>query len=739
MPALSSPFVVALDSQRKVAGLLREAGRLDRTQSDPVVAGRNALGVVAPLAIGAMAGNASLGLAATIGALQTGFADRPGPYRLRMVRMLATAFAAAVTSALAVLASRSDAASVWLLLGLGFVAGLLLAGGPSATQVGIAGVAAALIIGHIHQPASGAIHVSLLIFAGGVGQALLAIAAWPLRRHRPERAALAGLYRELGAAARVQRGSEAGPPAGTTLTAVRQTLYGIGHDHGPSVEAYRVLLDEAERIRREIVVVTAIAQRLRNEDRLDLAAAVGRALTAAGGMLDELAAALLHARPVRPHVVTDERAAMRTAMNSLDANGRAGELTRQAALARLRALSGQLRAALESTEAGAVEGRDSSVGAREAGARGAVLRDTVVVLRANLDLRSAVLRHALRLAVLVAGSDLVIRLADIDRGYWVPLTLLVVLRPDFATTLQRSVMRVLGTIVGLLVATALVHWVPGGDWWQVALIALFAFGMRFAGPGNVALSAVCLSALVVVLLEISGVPARSTVQDRAFATLVGGALAVAAVLALPTWERRFVPARLAELVDAYRRYLSAVADPASKRGTLQRVRAACRLGRSNAQASVDRARSEPVRGQRQVELGRAVLAHSHRFIHAMLAVDAVRVEVRDAGGFDDLRAFLGVAGAALDAASSALTANEPPGAPPKLRAAQEAFATRLLAEPERAGGIANATTLAEASDRIANSLDTLLSELHRQLPVPTAVVRPSPADEPEQGGRRREV
>jgi hypothetical protein len=290
-------------------------------------------------------------------------------------------------------------------------------------------------------------------------------------------------------------------------------------------------------------------------------------------------------------------------------------------------------------------------------------------------------------------------------------------------------MRVLGTIAGLLLATALVHWVPGGDWWRVALIAVFAFGMRFAGPGNVALSAVCLSGLVVLLLEINGVTARSTVENRAFATLAGGALAVSAVLALPTWERRFVPARLADLVDAYRRYVGALADPAADRGAVQRIRIACRLARTNAQASVDRARAEPVQGQQQVELGRAVLAHTHRFISAALSVDAVRVAARDAGGFGEVQEFLAAAGAALQTAAAALRADEPPAAGATLRAAQEELAARLLADPALVGGIENATTLAEAGDRIANSLDTLLAELHRQLPLGrTDVVRPQAGD-----------
>jgi uncharacterized membrane protein YccC len=700
-----------------VVGLLREAARLDRTQSDPVVSGRNALGVAAPLAIGALAGDVSIGLPSTIGALQAAFADRPGPYRLRMFRMLATAVAAAVTSGLAVAASGNDAVSVLLLLGLAFAAGLLLAGGPSATQVGVAAVAAALIIGHTPEPGSVAIHVALLVLAGGAGQTALAIAAWPLRRHRPERQALARLYRELADAARAQVGSAAGPPVGDTLTAVRQTLYGLGSDHGPSVEAYRVLLDEAERLRRETVVLIGFAERLAAVSDEPSADDVRLALQAASDVLSGLADALDSGRLMPPDAFAAAMATVQAALDRLAARADdAAQLSRQAAIGRLGALAGQLRAVITTATTGVTEGRsaeDAAATRRPA----ELLRDPIAVLRANLTWRSAIFRHALRLCSLVAGSDLAVRLAGFDRGYWLPLTVLVVLRPEFATTFQRSVMRVLGTVVGLLAVTALVHWVPGGGWWQIVLVAVLAFGMRFSGPGNLGLTAACLAGLVVVLLEIRGVPAHTTVESRTLATLGGGVLAVLAAVALPAWERRFVPTRLADLLDAYARYTAAVADLHTARGALQRARAACRLARSNAQASVDRARSEPVRGAAQVELGRAVLAHTHRFIHAMLAVDALRVPVRDGGGADEWAAFLGAVESALDAAREAIIGNARPDQPSRLRAGHGALAAAVRARPHAVGGAESATALLDATDRITNSVDTLLDELRRQLPL----------------------
>ena len=234
-----------------------------------------------------------------------------------------------------------------------------------------------------------------------------------------------------------------------------------------------------------------------------------------------------------------------------------------------------MRAAVETARTGASEGGSGEQPDIDGVQR---LRDPIAVVRANLSPDSAVLRHAVRLGLLVSASDLVVRLAGIDRGYWVPLTVLVVLRPTFTTTFERASMRVIGTIVGLLLATGLLHWVPGGDWYHVALIALFFFAMRLAGPDNLGPSAIALSALVVVLLSIAGIPPHSTLVQRGLATLVGGALALVAALLSPVWERQLLPDRLGDLLRAYREYLDAVLDPASTPQRLQKARAACPAG-----------------------------------------------------------------------------------------------------------------------------------------------------------------
>ncbi|MDT4933538.1 MAG: hypothetical protein QOK11_1430, partial [Pseudonocardiales bacterium] len=344
----------------------------------------------------------------------------------------------------------------------------------------------------------------------------------------------------------------------------------------------------------------------------------------------------------------------------------------------------------------------------------------MAILRANLTPDSAVLRHAVRVAVLVSASDLIVRMAGVGRGYWIPLTILVVLRPDFASTFQRAAMRVVGTIAGLVLATALVHWVPGGEWYSIALVGLFFFGMRLAGPGNIALLSLCLSALVVILLSLAGISPHSSVVPRGVDTLLGGALALVAILLWPVWERERLPARLGDLLAAYRNYTLEVADLSYDPVRLQRARAACRLARTNAQASVDRARSEPVAGQAEVDLGEAVLVHTHRFVHAMLTIDALRPALREAGGLPELDVLMRVAAEVLESCETAVRTGVAPRQSGRLREAQRALAEALTKEPQRAGSAETAAALIDATDRVANSLDTLVNELRRQLAGSTA-------------------
>lgn len=689
---------------RSLRQLYADAAHLDLSQSDPVVSGRNALGLAGPLALASALGFPAAGVGMSIGALQAGFADRPGPYRLRVVRMLGTAAIGGVTAGLAAALGHNVTASVVLLAILGFGAGMLLSAGPSATQVGIAATACALVLGHIPQAPKAACYTGLLVLLGGAVQACLAVAAWPLRRHRPERQVLAELYQQLAGLAANPIDTATSPPLGPAIEAASAVLRGAGHDHGPSVEAYRVLLDEAVRARQDILVLSGYAGRLAQSDP-DRSELIRAELAAAASVLDQISRALASGSPV-------DRAAVDRAPICQHQGELGDTMTGRAAASRLRSLAGQLRAMVETARTGAGEGRTNEDEGRPAGSPR--LRDPLAVLRANLNPNSPAARHAVRLAILLPATDLAIRALGVQRSYWVALTILVVLRPDFAATFQRSLMRVLGTVIGLLLASAITHYVlhdslPG----MIVLLGLSFFGMRMAGPANMGLSSVFLAGIVVVLLSLSGVPAHTTVVVRLIDTVIGGVIALLAVLLWPSWERGQLPARLAELLTAYQRYLRVMVAPDSTAAERGSARSQARLARSAAEASLDRARAEPVSSQGAVELGDALLAHSHRLVHALTALDATRQAREIYAKVPEFRRLVDAALDQLGLLAQAIPLNQDAlSGEGRIREVRLREGQNELIEALPGAGLADedlAAAVVEATDRLVNSLDSLVA------------------------------
>jgi uncharacterized membrane protein YccC len=312
--------------------------------------------------------------------------------------------------------------------------------------------------------------------------------------------------------------------------------------------------------------------------------------------------------------------------------------------------------------------------------------------------------------VLVPAADFAIRAVGVQRGYWVALTILVVLRPDFAATFQRSLMRVLGTVVGLLLASALVHYLLGDSApAMIALLTVAFFGMRLAGPSNMGLSSMFLAALVVMLLSLAGQPAHSTVLVRLVDTVLGGAVALVAVLLWPSWERGQLPDRLAGLVGAYRNYLRSMVDPQTTAAERAAARGSARLARSAAEASLDRTRVEPVSSQGAVELADALMAHSHRLVHALTALDATGRAREIYAKVPEFRLLVDAVSDTLGSVQQAITFGWRQVRDLRLRALQSDLADALAGWPDEV-----VAAVLEATDRLVNSLNSMAAALGNQ-------------------------
>ena len=172
----------------------------------------------------------------------------------------------------------------------------------------------------------------------------------------------------------------------------------------------------------------------------------------------------------------------------------------------------------------------------------------------------ALVRYIARLAVLEVAAVAVFKLLDLTHGYWLPLTVLVVLQPDYGSTRLRAAQRVIGTLAGSLLASGLL-WLelpPGG---LFAAMAVTMFGFAFWLKRNYGYAVFCITLFVVLITETETKVTLGFTLERLAVTGAGGLLALlAAQLFWPAWERQFFPAILARALRVNRDYARMLGD-----------------------------------------------------------------------------------------------------------------------------------------------------------------------------------
>ncbi|MCK9514666.1 MAG: FUSC family membrane protein [Ottowia sp.] len=157
--------------------------------------------------------------------------------------------------------------------------------------------------------------------------------------------------------------------------------------------------------------------------------------------------------------------------------------------------------------------------------------------------RQPALRHAVRAALAIGTGYVVARLLPWgSRDYWVLLTIVVVLRGSLAQTLQRRNARVLGTVLGsLMAAVLLAGQLPAALLLLVVVVAqgvAHAFVLR-----RYVVTAVAGSVLALILADMlyaGGGSPLSAFAERVGDTLLGTGIAWLFSYVLPSWERHAI-------------------------------------------------------------------------------------------------------------------------------------------------------------------------------------------------------
>jgi uncharacterized membrane protein YccC len=145
------------------------------------------------------------------------------------------------------------------------------------------------------------------------------------------------------------------------------------------------------------------------------------------------------------------------------------------------------------------------------------------------------LENGLRLAVCMGlASACVIALREPSHSYWLPLTVAVIVRPEYSSVFERTVNRVAGTMVGALIAAVILLVAPGA--WFIAVGAALAIGFAvLSAPKLYGLAVVGITASALLSASI-GTPDPAFPLTRVLDTVLGALIAI--VFGYLLWPRR---------------------------------------------------------------------------------------------------------------------------------------------------------------------------------------------------------
>ncbi|SFV27564.1 FUSC family protein [Thermoflavifilum thermophilum] len=227
----------------------------------------------------------------------------------------------------------------------------------------------------------------------------------------------------------------------------------------------------------------------------------------------------------------------------------------------------------------------------------ASIPQTIPWVRFPMSFQSFIFRYALRLSLAMGIGVAIYKYFHIPHGYWLAMTTMIVLQPEFGATLQKAFQRVQGTLGGVIVGTMLL-WLHLPLVINLGIVALCSFLMAYFIQRRYAIAAFFITIMVIALFHLLEPVNWQLGLIRLLVTLGGSALALLGGYAFwPYWEKYRFPALIRQAIAANTAYLQFIANAlAGQRISFQQLlpyRRKAEISNQNAFLSLRRMQEEP--------------------------------------------------------------------------------------------------------------------------------------------------
>jgi uncharacterized membrane protein (TIGR01666 family) len=187
------------------------------------------------------------------------------------------------------------------------------------------------------------------------------------------------------------------------------------------------------------------------------------------------------------------------------------------------------------------------------------------IFRNNLTLRSNIFRHSLRVSFAVLTGYLISGLINLGHSYWILLTIIVILKPEYSLSKKRNTDRLIGTVCGVLIGALILYLVRNGTALLLIMIALMTASYSFLRK-HYFVSVLLMTPYIILFFYLLN-PNNFTLvlKDRILDTAIGSVIAfIASVFLVPAWEHTTIKTYMTRMLEENSHYFLTVSKAFSK-------------------------------------------------------------------------------------------------------------------------------------------------------------------------------
>lgn len=246
------------------------------------------------------------------------------------------------------------------------------------------------------------------------------------------------------------------------------------------------------------------------------------------------------------------------------------------------------------------------------------------VLFQNFSLDSTMFRHSVRLTAAILFAYGLGVFFDIQNTYWILLTIIVIMRPSYGLTKERSKDRIIGTLLGAAVAVGIVLLIHNTI--VYAVLAFVSFIVAFSLiQQNYKFAAALITISIIFIYSLINPNTFEVIQYRVIDTIVGATIVVVAnYIVLPSWEANNLKQVLLNALKMNKKYLLATQElyqnPYKHKLSYSVARKEAFLAISNLNAAFQRLTQDPKSKQKEYQLIYEIVTLSQTMTSAIASI-----------------------------------------------------------------------------------------------------------------------